>query len=128
MLALVLDEPHTATVADRMDSWVAEGAELHAPLLAQYEVASALTRKRVRDELPREEADEALAIIDALDVTFDLVPDNARAIEIAVELERHSAYDAAYLALAERLDAEIWTLDGPLFRNAGGRYRVELID
>lgn len=128
MLALVLDEPHTATVADRMDYWVAEGAELHAPLLAQYEVASALTRKRVRDELPREEADEALAIIDALDVTFDLVPDNARAIEIAVELERHSAYDAAYLALAERLDAEVWTLDGPLFRNAGGRYRVELID
>jgi predicted nucleic acid-binding protein len=39
-----------------------------------------------------------------------LAPDNARAIEIAIELERHSAYDAAYLALAERLGAEVWTL------------------
>jgi predicted nucleic acid-binding protein len=110
-----------------MDRWVAEGAELHAPLLAQYEVASALTRKRSRGELSRDETDEALVIIDALGVTFDLAPDNARAVEIAVELERHSAYDAAYLALAERLDAEVWTLDGPFARNAGSRHPVKLI-
>lgn len=127
MLALVLDEPHTEAVADLMDRWATEGAELHAPVLAQYEVASALTRKRVRGELSREETDEALAITDALDVSFDLGPDKARTIEIGVELERHSAYDAAYLALAERLDAEIWTLDGPLFRNVGGRYPVKLV-
>ena len=100
---------------------------MHAPLLTKYEVASALTRSRVRDSLSAEDAAEALAIIDGLGVTFDLAPDNARAIEIAVELERHSAYDAAYLALAERLDAEVWTLDGPLARNAGDRHRVKLI-
>lgn len=100
---------------------------MHAPLLTKYEVASALTRSRVRDSLSVEDAAEALAIIDGLGVTFDLAPDNARAIEIAVELERHSAYDAAYLALAERLDAEVWTLDGPLARNAGDRHRVKLI-
>jgi predicted nucleic acid-binding protein len=46
-----------------------------------------------------------------------------------VDLERHDAYDTPYLALAERLDTELWTLDGPLARNAGGRgYRVKLID
>ncbi len=128
MLALVLDERHTATVIGHMDRWVAEDVELHAPLLAQYEVASALTRKRAREELSREEVEEALAIIDGLDVTFDLVPNKARAIEIAIELQRHSAYDAAYLALAERLGVEAWTLDGPLARNAGSRYPVVLID
>jgi predicted nucleic acid-binding protein len=128
MPALVLDEPHTKTVADLLDRWVGEGTELHAPLLAQYEVASGLTRQRARDELSREESDEALAIIAALGVTFDLTPDNARAVEIAVGLQRHSAYDAAYLALAERLGAEVWTLDGPLARNAGDRHLVKLID
>lgn len=128
MLALVLDEPHTETVTNLMDRWVAEGTELHAPLLAQYEVASALTRKRARGELSREETDEALAIIDALGVTWDSNPDNASTVEIAVGLQRHSAYDAAYLALAERLGAEVWTLDGPLARNAGGRHSVKLID
>ena len=116
---MVLREPHAEAVADLLDRWDAEGVELHAPLLTKYEVASALTRSRVRDSLSPEDAAEALAIIDGLGVTFDLAPDNARAIEIAVELERHSAYDAAYLALAERLDAEVWTLDGPLARNAG---------
>jgi predicted nucleic acid-binding protein len=101
--------------------------ELHGPLLTQYEVASALTRRRVRDGLSAEDAFEALEIIDALDVAFDLTPNNARAVEIAVELKRHSAYDAAYLALAERLDTDVWTLDGPLARNASGRHSVRLI-
>lgn len=114
-------------MAELLDKWDAEGVELHAPLLTQYEIASALTRRRVRDGLSADDATEALAIIDALGVTFDLAPDNARAVEIAVELERHSAYDAAYLALAERLDAEVWTLDGPLARNAAGHHEVRLI-
>jgi len=115
-------------VSELLDRWDAENVQLHAPLLTQYEVASALTRRRVRDGLSAEDTLEALAIIDALGVTFDLAPDNARAVEIAAELERHSAYDAAYLALAEKLDAEVWTLDGPLARNAGKRHRVRLID
>ena len=33
-------------------------------------------------------------------------------------IQRSSAYDAAYLALASELEAELWTLDGPLYRNA----------
>jgi predicted nucleic acid-binding protein len=30
-----------------------------------------------------------------------------------------NAYDAAYIALAQELGAELWTLDGPLARNPG---------
>ena len=33
---------------------------------------------------------------------------------------RHSAYDAAYLTLAQELHATCWTLDGRLVRNASG--------
>ena len=125
---MVLREPHAEAVSELLDQWDAKGVGLHAPLLTQYEVASALTRRRVRDGLSAEDASEALAIIDALNITFDLSPNNDRAVEIAVELERHSAYDAAYLALGERLGAEVWTLDGPLSRNATGRHPVRLID
>jgi len=42
-------------------------------------------------------------------------------VQIALGLGRTSAYDAAYIAQAQQLDAELWTLDGPLARNALGR-------
>lgn len=129
MLALVLREPHTEKVSGLLRRWEAEGIDLHAPWLAQYEVASGLTRRRAHGEFSHEEIDEALQLIAALEVSFHPTQDLGTIIEIAaVELERHTAYDAAYLALAEELDAEVWTLDGPLARNAGDRYRVTLID
>lgn len=128
MLALVLRERHAERIAALLRGWGSERVELHAPLLAQYEIASGLARNRVREGLPREAVEEALGIVDGFDIAFDLTPDSARAIEIAMELGRQEAYDTMYLELAERLEAELWTLDGPLARNAGDRYRVKLID
>jgi predicted nucleic acid-binding protein len=50
-------------------------------------------------------------------------------VRAALVLQRRSAYDAAYLALAEDLDAKLWTLDGPLARNASAHgHRVNLIE
>lgn len=128
MLALVLEEMHTETVARLIDEWHVDRVPLHAPELAHYEVASALTRERALGELSAGDASEALWVIDNLGIAFHSEPDNVRAIEIGLDLGRHDAYDAAYLALAERLDADVWTVDGPLGRNAGDRYRVMLIE
>jgi predicted nucleic acid-binding protein len=42
-------------------------------------------------------------------------------VAVTQQLQRKSAYDAAYVVLAERLGGELWTLDGPLARNAADR-------
>jgi predicted nucleic acid-binding protein len=129
MLAVVLRERHAEKVGSQLRRWGSEQVKLHAPLLAQYEIVNGISCNRADQELSNEEVEEALRIVDGFDIAFDLTPDNARVLEITSELKRRKAYDAAYLELAERLGAELWTLDGPLARNAGGcGYRVKLID
>ncbi len=50
-------------------------------------------------------------------------------VQVALVLKRRSAYDAAYLNLADDLGAELWTLDGPLARNASAHgYPIRLIE
>jgi predicted nucleic acid-binding protein len=39
-------------------------------------------------------------------------------IVIAQQLRRQNSYDASYIALAEELETDVWTVDGPLARNA----------
>lgn len=69
-----------------------------------------------------DEADAASAWqrIAAIDVRFHDLTDGLAVVAIARKLQRESAYDASYIALAQRLDAQLWTLDGPLARNASG--------
>lgn len=127
LLALVLGEPQTETVSQLLDQWAVDGTVLHAPDLAHYEIASALAKNRVRRRFTATDVGEALSILNDLGVVYHPPPATQRVVEIAVDLQRHSAYDAAYLALAEQLSCELWTLDGPLARNASEHHSVRLI-
>jgi predicted nucleic acid-binding protein len=61
----------------------------------------------------------AWEVLEDLDLTLHPLEDGLRVVTLARRLGRQSAYDAAYIALAERLGAELWTLDGKLAANAG---------
>jgi len=56
----------------------------------------------------------------AIEISLHGLTDGPAAISVARKLKRESAYDAAYIVLAQELEAELWTLDGPLARNAAG--------
>ncbi len=91
---------------------LAEHTELHVPEHFHVEALSALRRYAIRGELTELRAAEALSALRELRTIAYPV------LELAVETWelRHTltAYDAAYLALARRLDAGLLTLDGGL--------------
>ena len=97
---------------------------LHAPHLLDVEVAHAVRRLAMTREISATRADDALEDFAALRVrryphTW-LLP---RIWELRSNL---SAFDAAYVALAEALGAVLVTADGALARAPGHAAKIEL--
>ena len=109
--ALLFGEPQAGVVAGRL-----EGADLVAPTLLGYEVASVCLKKIQLHPDRREELLGALGLLGRMDIREVDVP-AADAVLLAGH-ERLTVYDAAYLWLARELSAELVTLDARLRRAA----------
>lgn len=129
LVTLVSGDPRRTLVLQHLSDWLDTRVEIHAPFLAQYEIANALTRLVATAAFPLDKIEEATNSILVLPIQYHQIASVSRVIEVARILGRQSAYDAAYIELAESLNAELWTLDGPLYRNAiGYGFNVRLID
>jgi predicted nucleic acid-binding protein len=129
LIALIAREPESNAVTLHFAGWISDGVEMHAPELARYEIANALTRKVSMGEVQADDLPAMWTELDAMPIAYHPLADGVGAISLAISLERRSAFDAAYVALALELDAELWTLDGPLARNAASRrFPVSLIE
>ena len=84
-----------------------------------YEAVNAIVRAALAANLSAELVEEMWTRIDEVPVKLHALQDGAEVAAVARRLNRQNAYDAAYVALAQSLDADLWTLDGPLARNAG---------
>lgn len=84
-----------------------------APRLWLSEVTSAIRFLLSQKEINSEEAEDALRTIHGLRI--EIVNEDEelslRALELAGRLGQTKAYDAFYLALAEKLAVDFWTLD-----------------
>jgi predicted nucleic acid-binding protein len=118
LVVLVSGDPRAEAVSTLVEEWLRSNESLHAPELTPFEVANALTRLVAAGAFPAERASSAWGALRALPITFHPLLEGPRVIELARRLDRHSAYDAAYLILAEDLAAICWTLDAHLTRNA----------
>ena len=98
--------------------WRDEGALLSAPTLLRYEVTNALHRMRRAGQLSNDATQNGLRAAMALPIRIhgDEGLHDA-ALDFADRFRLSAAYDAHYLALADRLGAEFWTADQRLFNS-----------
>ncbi len=96
--------------------------ELHIPEHFHVELLSMLRRYAIRKELSQRRAAEALAALADLRAVRYPVIELADAVwDLRSEL---TAYDAAYLALAQQLDIGLITLDAGLAKAAARKGRL----
>jgi predicted nucleic acid-binding protein len=102
------------------------GESLHAPHLIDIEVTQTLRRLVSLKEITAARGKQALEDHIALNIKRaehkDLL-DRVWSLRDSI-----TAYDAAYVALAEILDAPLITCDAKLARSHGHKARLELID
>lgn len=109
--------------ADLRDYLAAE--ELHAPALLDIEVVSALRGLTLRRHISVARAQDLLADFDDLPVRRWPFADGLRRRAYQLR-DSVSAYDAAYIALAEAMECPLLTRDVRLARPVGHAARVEV--
>ncbi len=112
-LGLFLRLPYSETVDRWMQTWQAEEAHLVVPALWEYECLTGLRRavtlKIISSEDSKRMAAELLALnFQRVAPTLEL---HQSALAWAERLGHSKVYDAHYVALADSLEAEFWTVD-----------------
>ncbi len=121
MLEVLLATQTGARVEERL---LGAGESLHAPHLLDVEVAQVLRRYAAAKELTPERGREALA--DLADFPLHRYPHDVLLPRIWELRSNVTAYDAAYLALAETLVAPLVTCDARLASAPRHAARVEV--
>lgn len=104
---------------------LAPETSLHAPYLLDVEVAQVLRRFSLRGEIEPDRARQALE--DLADLPVERYPHEILLPRIWALRENLTAYDAAYVALAEVLGATLLTRDARISRASGHHARVEVV-
>ncbi len=122
ILELLLNRPPAERIAQRI---LTPAESLHVPHVLDLEVAQVLRRYVLGGSLRASRAGQALE--DLADLPLIRYPHDVFLTRIWELRHNLSAYDAAYVALAESLDAVLLTRDERLAKAKGHRARVDSI-
>ncbi len=122
LLEALLRTQAAKAVEDRL---FAPRQTLHAPHLLDVEVAQVIRRYAANGEIDGERG--RLALADLADLPLRRYPHDLLLPRIWDLRNNLTAYDAAYVALAEALDAPLLTRDRRLAAAAGHHAQIELV-
>ena len=121
-LEVLLATPDAAPLQNRL---FAKKQSLHAPHLLDLEVTQALRRYFLAGHLTADRGAAALECLSGFPITR--YPHDLFLPRVWELRHNFTAYDAAYVALAEALDATLLTRDRALASAAGHTAKVELV-
>jgi predicted nucleic acid-binding protein len=123
VLELLLRTEMGTKVQERV---LGSGESLHAPHLIDIEVTQTLRRLVILKEITAARGKQALEDHAALNIKR---AEHKDLLERVWSLrDSITAYDAAYVVLAETLDSPLITCDAKLARSHGHKAQIELID
>ncbi len=122
LLEALLRTPAAPAVEERLFD---AGHTLHAPHLIDVEVAQVLRRYAATKQVEPGRCRDAL--IDLLDFPIHRYPHDVLLPRVWELRHNLTAYDAAYVALAEALDAPLLTRDRRLATAPGHRAQIDLV-
>ena len=116
LLATVLIEQYSKEAKALIKSLTEQQMQIAVPVLFRYEIVAVLRKQVYRGTLTAEEGINNYLLLLAQPV--QAMVDDAllrRGYELAAQFNRPTAYDSQYLAVAERLGCEFWTVDERLY-------------
>ncbi len=117
-----VEEEFTEEALELWDVWQSKNELLIAPPLFRAEVTNVLYRMVRRADMDPLDASDVLEVLLTTVATEEVEGMYERSLALALGLDQKSAYDTAYLALAESLSCEMWTADRRFARSAGTRF------
>ncbi len=121
LLEVLLRTPAATAVEDRL---FAPGQTLHTPHLLDVEVAQVVRRYAANGDIDGERG--RLALVDLADLPLRRYPHDFLLPRVWELRNNLTAYDAAYVALAEALDAPLLTRDRRLAAAVGHHAKIDL--
>jgi len=95
LIVLVNNDPRSEIVRQQFDEWISQEVQIHTPnLLAFYEIANPLTRLIVSGIFTQEQLTPAWDFLNNLPIVYHDISQATRIVEIALFLDRQSAYSA----------------------------------
>lgn len=121
IVALVTPDPRQDAVQNKMNAWLDDDEEIHAPAVLPYEIANVLARLAHDGDIDADDVTDIWTDLSALRLRlhpFKFTHDGPAVADLTARLRRRHATDSAYIRLALELETEVWTIDGSLARGA----------